>query len=715
MWVFEHRELTVGLVFSAVLFFPFYMALRTDRFRIESTANVTLFFLVWGAALTAEYFILGPNSFIAVDSDSRNIAFLHFLARLHDGSQFAHGIAGGQDLGFVLPGTQPLMPERELLSVLDPWVVIWLHKALIGTLGFFGSYLLARHIAGNVDRFAAVGAAAIFPVSHIYLGNYSIEFGTGFAAIPLAVYAAVTCVHRKSFLIWVLGAGIILAMAQPMKVFPAALIATLGGLLLYKDRHVGKSAAAFAFFIALSVLNWYEILHGMAFLVDETARVSGPSGGSLGVSETLTRLAGLLYGGGFPHNAFIALLIGISAAVLIVRRDRLAWASVGVPVLFSVSFVFVEMFPWQIIGLGFLNHFAAHYMWLSMPVLAVPIAARAVSTGGDGRHRRQAAALLAAALSLLVWNKVLNAAWFAALGGQASAFGFKELKLPNWKTEPNVRVITLFETPPTNLAATYYGLDSFDGAMLLNPKPWNDYWTSIRRLPLPTGRIPTRSSVDWTHWNGKAYAIGDQLRLELLAIANVKYLISALPLTGDGLEPVVTPPRGAWAKTRPGFFPNRADYFAKRLARVFDPGRLFVYALSGTLPRVFAATGIETVGDDLDTAALHDRVAAVAPSRRAVVAERHASKLTAPGTLRVVSFKKVMDGYDVRVRAPDGGTLMINNSFLPYWQASAVGRTLSVVPANGIHMAVAVPPGAVRVEIRYRRPTAVDQLASFFR
>jgi len=707
VWILQHKELSGLLALSIALFIPFYFILKAEWLKISSSRAVVVFFLVWVGLYTAEYFIFGPNSFIAMDSDSRNISFLYYLARIHQGGQFAHEIAGGQDLSVILPGTQYLVPEKLLLHFLDPWIVVWLHKMMIGTLAFSGSYLLARGISDNVDRFAAVGAASVFPVWHDYLGNYSLEFGTGFAAVPLAVYASVVCVNRKNFFTWVLVAGGLLALAQPMKVFPAALLATACALLLYDKRNIGKTTAAFSFFILLSVVNWHEVLYGMLLLVDQTTRGYGSEQDVV----DLTQVVWKFYGRSF-QNWFVVGLLILSTGMLLFRGEWLGKAAAGSIILFSTGFFAAELFPWQAFGLSFINRIEHAYMFLALPVLTVPIAAKAFSApqgeqslgAGRAKNRSMAVALLSASFCLLLWNKFLNGAWFVALGGQSSSFGFVELQNQDWKTERYGRVVTLFDVPPPNITATCYGIDSFDGTILLNPKPWNDYWASIKKLPLPTRRVATRPSVDWRYWNGRTYAAGENFQLDLLRIANVKYLISALPLTGDGLKLLRSVDRSAWPKTRPSFFPGYASYFKTRLQRIFDPGGQYIYALSGALPRVFAATGVEVVENDISTGALHARVSKAAPAGRAVVRAGNADKLRNLSRLEVLSYDKVVDGYDVTVSAPKGGILMVNNVYLPYWRALVGGKALSVVPANGIHMAVTLPPGTKCVRFRYQRP-----------
>jgi hypothetical protein len=57
-----------------------------------------------------------------------------------------------------------------------------------------------------------------------------------------------------------------------------------------------------------------------------------------------------------------------------------------------------------------------------------------------------------------------------------------------------------------------------------------------------------------------------------------------------------------------------------------------------------------------------------------------------------------------------GGIVVLNVAHLPFWRARVDGVETTLAPVNGIHMALRVPPGAARVEIRYERPLLRDHL-----
>ena len=206
------------------------------------------------------------------------------------------------------------------------------------------------------------------------------------------------------------------------------------------------------------------------------------------------------------------------------------------------------------------------------------------------------------------------------------------------------------------------------------------------------------------------------LRLDLLGIANVRFLLSGLPLEGGALKPVVVPTPEEQAKRRPEHFKSQADFLKFRLKRIFDPGKLYIYELPRFLPRVFAATGVEAEDANAGSAARHDRISKVAFDRIVVVSGNHIEPLRGLGTVKSLRHRKVTDGFEITLDAPDGGIVVINNFYVPFWEAIAGnGRKLEIVPANAVQMSVGVPPGTKTIRVRYRRPMLRDTVAQLLR
>ena len=725
MWIFQHKELVVGLIFSVLLIIPYYFLLKVERFRIVENHHVSVFFILWVAVFTLEYYVFGPASYVSLETDGRLFTFLYFLANNFNGLRFSHEMAGGQDVWAIMPGLQYFQPERLLLNILDPWIVLLLHKLMVGVLGFFGCYLLARQFDGK-NRAVSVAVAAIFPVFHPYLLDYSVEFSTGFAAIPWGVYACTVKTKKKDFVFWIVLAAIILAAAPPAKIFPALLLSLVGFAILRPDMDYRKAVVGFSFIIIVSILNWHEVLYAYLKLNPFASRGVGP------VSEVVTMAKFVADASKAIETLWVstiwwvpACLFGASIIALTVVRDRFFLKALSVLAGLSVAIIFVIVFPWQIIEMDFMKALEHGNMQMALAVLAVPVASRALAGvrraskfTGPTRCLRPEIAILAIALAILSWNKYLHAAQYVAFGGQNNRLEYKDLKSPTWKSASDYRVVTPFDTPRPNVVAAYYGLDSFDGGSLLQPKKWNDYWRSIQRQSAFKGtgasRTAARIRPDWLFLDGETYDIAGHLRLDLLRIANVRYVLSAMPLKGDGLSLIVKPGLDEYIRSPKSAFVSKADFVSYRIRRIFDPGRHFIYELSDPLPKLFAARGVKTVADNIGANSLHDQVEKSALSRVIIVSRKDSLGSSGIHKFDILSVNKVADGYDLTVDAPKGGVLVLNNNYLPFWQARANGRLLTIIPANAIHMAITIPPGARKIEIRYSRPLLREKIAEFF-
>lgn len=352
-----------------------------------------------------------------------------------------------------------------------------------------------------------------------------------------------------------------------------------------------------------------------------------------------------------------------------------------------------------------------NYLLLSLTVVTLPVVARALAALNTDRETPHSWLGRLKPEAALTWNKAVNLGLLVWFGGQANMFAHSTLKKEDWKPKENFRVINLFELPPTKIVSGMYRLDTFDGQLNINHAGWDNYWFPVVRRDLSL-RLTTRAGVKWENWNGRTYNVDGHLRLDLLGIANVRFLLSGLPLEGRGLKPVFVPAREDQAKRRPDSYKSQKDFLTFRLRCIFDPGKLFIYELPRFLPRVFAATRVERIEGTVAGAALHERVAAAAFDRTVVLSKDDARKFDGLGTLKNLHYVRVTDGYDVNVDAPDGGILVLNNMYVPFWQARAGdGSLLEIVPANAVQMAIVVPPGTETIEVRYRRPLLREKVA----
>jgi hypothetical protein len=713
MPTFQNNIMYLIAAVSAVSFAVWYYVFTRERFAIETRKYVAVFFLAWLAYYTLEYWIFGPYSFVSMDSEGNlAIAMDYALARTHGGGTFSHAFGGGQDMYFWFLGKQYFQPEVLLLKVFPVWLVILFHKALIAGLAFWGSYLLARKI-GKASRFAAVATAVVFPVSHAYLTGFSTSFGTGFAALPFIVYTCTAGTYRKNFLSLTLFAGLLAVAADPVKVFPAMLVAVVGGYILHPETHFKKAAGVIVFLVLLSLLNWHEIIYALTQGMGFAERGAGH------VTQKHDPLEALLITFNTLRQYWIpSALFAASLAVLLRFRDRFAARTLLMAAWMIAAMTGADAFPWSWLGVPAFDRLSHQgYMVLAFGVLATPVVARAVTVVALAANTMPAtryapAAVLAFGLAMLTYDKQFNFGSLLWFGGQSDYFGYESLKSPRWNPDRSYRSVTLFEKPHSNIVAAFYGFDTFDGQMNLSYLNWAKYWVDVVRGN-PRHGLGTRVGVDWQFWNGSTYEVDNHIRLDLLALANVRYLFSALPLQSDGLMLLNDPGREQWARVRPDFFAGIKDFIVYRAKRIFDPGELYIYELRTPLPRVFAASSVMAAPYYSEFSKLHALVAKETPKRTAVIRDTDAVALGAAGDLSIRDFAKVTDGYDITLESPhDGGVVVVNNFYSPFWKAWAGSRALTLVPANGIHMAISVPPGTRSLKVRYSRPLLRDKILS---
>jgi hypothetical protein len=130
-------------------------------------------------------------------------------------------------------------------------------------------------------------------------------------------------------------------------------------------------------------------------------------------------------------------------------------------------------------------------------------------------------------------------------------------------------------------------------------------------------------------------------------------------------------------------------------------GDAYVYENPRALPRVMVVGTWQLV--DFDRLYQTGWPAGVDP-RRTVLLKRAPAGVAAggsrrPGAARIVRYANAE--VDVSVDAPDGGLLLLNDVWHPWWRATVDGHPVEILRANVIFRAVALPPGRHAVHFRF--------------
>jgi hypothetical protein len=282
------------------------------------------------------------------------------------------------------------------------------------------------------------------------------------------------------------------------------------------------------------------------------------------------------------------------------------------------------------------------------------------------------------------------------------------LQAANWRPTEPIRVVSIPYRLASNVPAAA-GLDTLDANYPVVPHNVLIYWVrGIQKIegPFAAERPPTISFAR-TGWDLKCcqvHNVDTYLDTRLLRIANVGFLISAVPLRGKELQQVDGPSLAVNPLLTSG---GVTGWLKRRLSYIFWPAPLYVYALASPLPRAFGAKSIIVAPEQADDKTYIDLVAQHALERAAVIRGAHLDHPLS-GLVSVRNFSLVTDGVVIELDAVNGGVLLVNIAHSPFWHASADGKPLSIIPANGIQMAVSVPAGTRNVVFRYHRPTVMD-------
>jgi hypothetical protein len=123
------------------------------------------------------------------------------------------------------------------------------------------------------------------------------------------------------------------------------------------------------------------------------------------------------------------------------------------------------------------------------------------------------------------------------------------------------------------------------------------------------------------------------------------------------------------------------------------------YENPDAMPRVTFAT--EAKGADF-ARMLADGVWPAVDLRTTVLLERPPAGATPrrPGKVRIASYRNTE--VILEADSPDGGFLVLNDLWHPWWLAEVDGRPAEILRANVLFRAVAAPPGRHEVRFQFR-------------
>jgi hypothetical protein len=713
--------------------------------------HIAVVFLLWSLWLALLYFGLGPMSYVRIyDNGNSTLPARLALAHASPDGVFSHWNAA------ALTGTDRLAAglatesDRLLYLILPGWLAyglfVWAQRFIAG----YFTFRLLRDTLG-VGTLASLVAG----LGYSLFAQESIQGSTNVALSGFALYDGLAT-PGLPLVLWILSSLSVQRRVRPY------LVAVGLGIMLGLTSHFSMSLflwpAILSWFLAVSprrdVRFWCAMMvFGASWLLVETPSLlaslaNAPSSHRaawdmndpfFGGSMAKVRLAGNLI-----RDNSLFLFIALMGLVCTRGRDgRLVALIAGITL--GLGFVAASPLISSILP-GFLAGFQIDRIYLVLP-FAVAVAAgvglghfpeswRLSLTSGNreryGLSIRQLAwtgmcgvvIWQSADINRTILNELADGSNYATLFEHPD---LQELASKQTLASP-FRVATIHSTgilaPEWHAGYAWaYGLETADGYIPLHSQRYQNYW---ERVIAP---VMVRDS-DWRDffhlWGSQVYLFlprlgsvknglvpfADLFKLSLLSLANVRYIVSALPVQDEQLTLLPSQTRDRLLAQGPRRFRDR---LADMLRGNYAGSPLYIYENQTALPRAFVAHRVEAYRDPRDVLDAVDHASMNDLSSTAYVlrtdADHWASDQGGIGHDRVTIDSLSADVIKLNIDADRDGVLIIANSFSPYWKARIKGIDTPVFPVDYAFQGVHVEAGVQDLVLEYRPPYAASTLA----
>jgi len=691
-----------GVVFSGTILVLIYR----PNIGVFISENVKLTALFWIILWNIPYWFLGPNSLIA-GHDEIAVGLPLYLnsAKMLANHVYLSGTYGGIDsnLATINSASSYYSLERILFQFLPPWLAILGHKLLISAIAFFGGYLIAESVSNQ--RIVGIAAGIWSSIAFSMVSTLSLTYGAAFAGIPLAAYVLVVRIHQPDYFRWVILTGFIWSLSYE---FVTGIVPAVAGvcfiwLLLHPSR-------PWRFLVAGTLLTFFLLLNWMDFLY-----------GALQVASSIGRQAkanssGLIETAVWVWEKFNLLHIPmiITLGVLLYVNWRCFIRVTCVVLLALFSGMAIQSIPFNKLGAGFLEGVNFIYLSFAFPTVFIGVTAIALVQVKSHLPKKTAQAavyvFLAAGIAAGAGTRIIDTINMIGVGGQQSQFNVPNLVTKNWQKPNPYRAVTVPYVLTPSMTTTYE-IDTLDGyAPLIDSRLRNFWGMGVERNDEPdrlrTGGVNFSYAIPFDGM--KSFTLDEVADINLLKTANVGYVISRLPVSGNGLVQISGPSESdyvAWYE-RP-----KLQRIEQRVKNLFQAPEAFVYEVKGALPRVYLAKFIKQSTSGNKSRQFYDLISRHGPERGAIIARGDETVQQCCGNGEISNVNFTGNSIDLDVTTEAASAVIINVVLNKFWTASVDGKPVQILRANGIQAMIAVPKGQHKVRLDYKRESVWTKLS----
>ena len=726
-------------------------ACRVGRISYHLANNAWAIFTLWALWLTAEYYGLGPFSYIRIH-DLGDSVFPMQLRSIQ--GFFEHGFSYwfpyavcGADR--VAMGLVDLFRVEGLpFLVLPGWLAYGIVTFLQRFLAGYFTYRLCRDSL-KLDRLPSIVAGLAYSISfsellygaahHAMLyGGFAGEMGFPFILWALERIAKKEGIARYlfAFLLGLLG---VFSSSFALSV-PFILPMALAWFVLVRRQYSFRFLCLYAVFAATLVLGKTPTIWAMLANAPLSHRAqwgAAPSEGLLAALLAWTQRViafGLSWvrGAAFRLN-YLYWELGLAGFLWSRLRERsLLWILLLLGFCGSISGFWKSFSPLINPYMGFMNGYQFDRFYNLVPFFSAICVGYGLHLLFNGwcvtrtsvpstKKWSARAVLCAIAIAFLVVHSFQIKIYYAEqwITGISYAVTYENADLQhladNVDSAP-FRVATIADGLHPGYANAY-GLETVDGYVVMYPQRYQDYWGKVIE--------PLTSQDEYLHhyfhdWGNRIYLFSpsdgsfDKLNeipfseyynLNLLSLANTEYVVSTKPIVDERLT--LLPSQIPLPETARDDL-STAGKIERGLENNFGGRALFIYRNEDCLPRFFLAERVEIFNDSsqlLDAMAESDieRLRTTAFIEDEFASGVGTEKLNfAEG--RVVVSEYSPDCIRLAVELDGSSILVISNSYSPYWIAKVDGVEKEVFPVDHCFSGVYLERDSRIVVLEYRPP-----------
>lgn len=705
--------------------------------RTRETRFALGFFLLWSLWVSAEYWLLGAQSYLRIhDNADGGMPLLMWLAR-----------SVRRTLGVVL---NPAACSTDHLA--SPWISLlqlpfmvlpaWLAHGLVTSIqrfvaGYFTWLFFRRHL--RCGRWTAAAAGMLYSLLHSDEGEICYQHQLAGPGLPLVLcfFAGLEARGLRNLVLKPLGLGLLIGFTSSL---PVGLVYVVPAVFLFLVVQRGSFRrplenrgwlTAFAVFVIVAMAP--HVPHVMAVLANspQSHRLGWVQDGPRPWREALVPIQ-YLTTAWWPF--LLAAVIGLG------RRPSFRQADAAV--LVSIAAVLAMPLIGHIVSLTLPRaHFLASFNFSRYGNVVAPFFFLSASAwflregwswrvvlardGGRTIPRRDAPGLMdvgvvsAAILVSLVakqthWRKMtVDGATWRNLFGDPDIAAVARARGP----EP-VRFVTAgaYHLLPS-MALIAYDLELADGYSTIYTRRYHDFWSEVIR-PLRDMDPDIRGFHEWgsriyLHHSQKP---GEEERttipfarwynLNLLSLANVGYLVSDKPVDDPRLQWI----NEGWRRTR-----QEAWESLPRLRRLTgylagrNTGRArYVYRNPEALPRFFLCREVRSLASREELFQVLGR-AGIAELGQTAFVERDLNLGMTDGPLGLTTGSVRVIAYDTdyaRLEVETDGPAILAASYQYYehWTWRVNGRPQKAFPVDGAFLGLQLPGGTFSIELAFEAP-----------